>query len=90
MALVGNIIAGAFAGNPATVNYAMFTATFSMVSLFYLVPASWSETIAGHPMIVVVVDLLNSLFCLTSGIALAARLGAHSCNNSVCDSPRHR
>ncbi|KAL1968183.1 hypothetical protein VTN77DRAFT_2018 [Rasamsonia byssochlamydoides] len=81
MALDGNIIAQAFAGNPATINYAMFCAAFSMVSLFYLFPATWSNTLAGHPIIMIIVDLLNSIFFLTSGIALAARLKAHDCSN---------
>ncbi|KAL1981755.1 hypothetical protein VTN96DRAFT_2182 [Rasamsonia emersonii] len=82
MALVGNIIAQAFAGNPATINYAMFCAAFSMVSLFYLIPATWNDGLAGHPIIVIIVDLLNAIFFLTSGIALAARLQAHSCTNN--------
>jgi Membrane-associating domain len=83
MALIGNMIAQAFAGNPASVNFAMFVSAFSLLSLFYLVPASWNEAIAGHPMIVVAVDLLNVIFFLSAGIALAARLHVHNCNNIV-------
>lgn len=83
MALIGNIIAMAFAGNPATINYSMFTATFSIISLFYLVPASINLKWAIHPIIMIVLDVLNNIFFLTCAIALAARLECHSCSNDV-------
>lgn len=86
MALIGNMIAEAFAGNPATVNYAMYTAAFSLLSLFYLVPASFNTDWALHPIIMVVVDVLNAIFFLCAGIALAAKLESHSCNNHVSSS----
>jgi hypothetical protein len=81
MALVGNMIAEAFAGNPATVNYSMFVSAFSMFSLFYLVPASFNSDWALHPIIMVVVDALNCVFFFCAAIALAAKLTCHSCNN---------
>jgi len=82
VALVGHVISQAFAGNPAPVNYAMFAGVFSFLTLFYLIPATWNENIAGHPLAPVVVDLLNVIFTLTAGIALAAGLdGVHSCGN---------
>ena len=84
VALVGHIISQAFAGNPASVNYAMFASVFSLLTLFYLTPATWNENLAGHPLILVVIDLLNVIFTLTAGIALAAGLhGVHSCGNHV-------
>jgi hypothetical protein len=83
MALVGNMIAEAFAGNPATVNYSMFVSAFSMFSLFYLVPASFNSDWALHPIIMVVVDALNCVFFFCAAIALAAKLTCHSCNNQV-------
>lgn len=83
MGMIGNIIAMAWSGNPASINYSMFTAAFSLASLFYLIPATWSEDIAGHPIILIVVDLLNMIFFLCAGIALAARLHVHSCKNQV-------
>jgi hypothetical protein len=90
MALIGNIIAMAFAGNPATINYSMFTATFSIVSLFYLVPASFNINWAIHPIIMIVLDVLNNIFFLTCAIALAAKLECHSCSNDVrCDVRTH-
>lgn len=83
MALVGNMIASSFAGNPATVNYSMYVSAFSMFSLFYLVPASWNLDWALHPIIMVVVDVLNCVFFFCAAIALAAKLTCHSCSNHV-------
>lgn len=83
MALVGNMIADAFAGNPSTVNYAMYTAAFSMFSLLYLVPASINTDWALHPIIMIVVDVLNAIFFFCAAIALAAKLGCHDCSNRV-------
>ncbi|KAE8354799.1 marvel domain-containing protein [Aspergillus coremiiformis] len=82
MALIGNMIAGAFSGNPATVNYAMFVSAFSMFTLFYLVPASFNIDWAIHPIFMVVLDTLNAIFFLSAGVALAAKLQAHSCRNN--------
>lgn len=83
MALVGNMIADAFSGNPATVNYALYAGVFSMFTLFYLIPASYNIDWAIHPIIMIVLDALNAIFFFTAGIALAAKLHAHSCNNKV-------
>lgn len=83
MALVGNMIADAFAGNPATVNYAIFCAVFSMFTLFYTIPASFNLDWAGHPIIMVALDALNCVFFFCAAIALAAKLHSHSCNNQV-------
>lgn len=83
MALIGNMIAEATNGNPSVVNYQMFVAVFSMLSLFYLIPATVVESIAIHPAIMVALDALNTLFFFAGGIALAASLGAHSCSDGV-------
>ncbi|KAF7588363.1 hypothetical protein BBP40_005792 [Aspergillus hancockii] len=82
MALVGNMIADSFSGNPATVNYTMFVAAFSMFTLIYLVPASINIDWAIHPIFMIVLDTLNAIFFLTAGIALAAKLECHSCSNN--------
>jgi len=82
MALVGNMIANAFSGNPSIVNYDMFVAIFSMLSLFYLIPATFKPDLSFHPMLMVGLDLLNTLFFLIGGIATAAELGVHSCSNN--------
>ena len=84
MALVGNMIHDAISGNPSVVNYAMFVAVFSMLSLIYLIAATLSEGMAFHPALPLAADALNVLFFLTCGIALAAELKVHSCGDAVC------
>lgn len=81
--LIGHVIAMQDISGPASVNYTLFAAAFSLLSLLYLIPATWKDSLAGHPLIMVAVDLLNVIFTLTAGIALAARLGVHSCSNEV-------
>lgn len=83
MALVGNMIATAYAGNPSLVNYDMFVAVFSMLTLFYLIPATIKESFQGHPLLMVVLDVLNAIFYFCGAVAMAARLHVHSCSNSV-------
>ncbi|KAF2099897.1 putative Non-classical export protein 2 [Rhizodiscina lignyota] len=82
MALVGNMIATAFGGNPSIVNYDMFVSVFGMLSLFYLIPATLWDSLEFHPIIMVALDALNTLFFLIGGIATAAELGVHSCSNA--------
>ncbi|KAJ6178631.1 hypothetical protein N7519_009092 [Penicillium mononematosum] len=81
MALIGNMIAEAFSGNPATVNYSIYVSVFSMLTLFYLIPASYNIDWSGHPIIMIIIDALNCIFFFCAAIALAARLECHSCNN---------
>ena len=83
MALVGNMIHEAVGGNPSIVNYVMFVAVISMLSLFYLIAVTFSEGFVIIPILPVIVDALNTLFFLIGGIALAAYLGVHSCGNIV-------
>ena len=83
MALIGNMISEAFAGNPSSVNYTMFLSAFSMLSLFYLIPATFNADWALHPIIVIIVDALNCIFFFCAAIALAAALGCRSCSNYV-------
>ncbi|KAK8197958.1 marvel domain-containing protein [Phyllosticta capitalensis] len=80
MALVGNMIADAFSGNPSVINYSMFVAVFAMLSLFYLIPATVKDGL-GAPLAMLGLDVANTLFFLCGGIALAAYLGVHSCSN---------
>ncbi|KAI9753338.1 MAG: hypothetical protein M4579_005196 [Chaenotheca gracillima] len=82
LAIVGNMIASAFGGNPSIINYDMFVAVFSMLSLFYLIPTTFRDSFIVHPMIMVAVDALNALFFLIGGIAMAAILRVHSCSDS--------
>jgi len=77
------MIANATHGNPAIVNFDMFTAVFAMLSLLYLIPATFNDSFAFHPMLMVGLDALNALFFMIGGIATAAYLGVHSCSNGV-------
>ena len=83
MALIGNMIAEAFSGNPSTVNYTIYVAVFGMFSLIYLIPASFNINWAGHPIIMIIIDALNCIFFFCAAIALAAKLECHSCTNQV-------
>jgi len=89
MALVGNMIATAFSGNASIVNYDMFCAVFAMLSLFYLIPATFNESFAFHPMLMVGLDALNALFFFIGGVATAAELGVHSCSNTGYTTSNH-
>lgn len=80
MALVGNMIATAIAGNSAMVNYVMFVSVFGMGSLLYLLPTTFLDSFSV-PMINLVLDGLNVLFWFCAAVALPAYLGVHSCSN---------
>jgi len=81
MGLIGNMIATSRGGNHSIVNYNMFVSVFSMLSLFYLIPATFFEN-AAIPLATIALDALNTLFFLCGAIATAAYLGVHSCSNS--------
>jgi len=81
MALIGNVIASAFNGNPSLINYDMFVATFALLSLIYLLLIAFKESFTGHPIIPLVIDLLNVLFLFCAAVAMAAELHVHSCSN---------
>jgi len=83
MALVGNMIASAFAGNPSIINYDMFLAVFSMLSLFYLIPATLKESFQVHPLLMVALDVLNALLYFCGAVAMSAYLRVHSCGNAA-------
>ncbi|RFU31875.1 hypothetical protein B7463_g4471, partial [Scytalidium lignicola] len=80
MALIGNVIADAFAGNPSAVNYAMFVAAFSMLVVLYGLAAVFIESLA-MPLVLLVLDSLAILFTFIAGVVLAAKLHVHSCSN---------
>lgn len=80
MALVGNMIATAYAGNSSMVNYDIFVSVFGMLSLLYLLPT----TIMGSfnlPILNIGLDALNVIFWFCGAVATAAYLGVHSCSN---------
>jgi hypothetical protein len=81
-ALIGNVIAEAFAGNPASINYAIFVAVFSWVVLIYGFAAAFVESLAV-PVALIVLDGLATIFTFIAGVVLAAKLHVHSCGNLV-------
>ena len=83
IALTGNMIAEATNGNPSSVNFAIFCGIFGLLSLFYLIPATVNESFAFHPLIMIAIDALNTLFWFAAAVALAAKLRVHSCGNIV-------
>lgn len=83
MSLVGDMISDNRGHDPSIVNYSMFVAVFSMLSLFYLFAVTYNEGFAGHPALPLALDALNVLFFFCAAIALAAELGVKSCSNSV-------
>jgi hypothetical protein len=77
------MIHDATAGNPSIINYTMFVAVISMLSLIYLFLVAFNEAFTIHPVLPVAVDLFNTLFFFCGAVALAAKLGVHSCGNQV-------
>lgn len=88
-ALIGNVLAGKTANNPPT-NYAMFTIAFCWLVWFFGMAAAFVEAIA-IPVVLLILDAFATLFTFIAGVVLAAKLGAHSCNNRVSflDSSHH-
>jgi len=89
MSLIGNVIAMAFAGNPSLINYDMFVAAFALLSLIYLGLVAWKEAFTGHPILPVVLDVLNVLFLFIAAVATAAELHVHSCSNDAYTMHNH-
>ena len=87
MALLGNVIADAFSGNPSSVNFSIFVTVLAMLVVLYGLAASFVEALAV-PMILGVADAIATLFTFIAGVLLAAKLGVHSCGNEVIDSSR--
>jgi len=79
-ALIGNVIAEAFAGNPSSINYAIFVAVFSWVVLLVWLLGMFVEIFA-IPMVSIALDGIAALLTLIAGIVLAAKLHVHSCSN---------
>jgi hypothetical protein len=61
----------------------MFVAVFAILSLIYLTAASAKDSLTIHPMLPLILDLLNVLFWFCAAVATAAKLGVHSCDNNV-------
>ena len=74
------MISLAIAGNPPTINFAIFVAVFSFLSLLVLLPSAIMGLMAGTP-IPLVLDVLNTFFFFCGAVALSAQLGVHSCGD---------
>lgn len=66
-------------GTPARVNYSIYSAIWSMLCLFYLIPATFFTKLHVRA-VAVVLDILCTIFLVCAGIAMAASLGGRSCN----------
>lgn len=82
LALLGNVIADAFSGNPSSVNYAMFTAVICMIVVLYGLAAAFIEALA-MPIVLIIMDAIAMAFSFIAAVVLAAKLGVHSCSNNV-------
>ena len=63
--------------------YDLFCGVLAMLCLLYLIPASFKESLAFHPIIPLVLYALLTLFWFIGGIATAAYLHVHSCSRPV-------
>lgn len=69
--------------NPESVHYSIFTAAFSLLFLFYLIPATWTDSFTFHPIFPIALDALNVIFTFCAAVTLAARTKGDSCSNHV-------
>lgn len=90
MALTGNMVDQWNRGNGGVINYNLFVSIFALLSLLYLIPSAVKESLTFHPIIPLVLDILNTLFWFCGAVATAAKLGAHSCSNQVRIPTRRR
>jgi hypothetical protein len=80
-ALLGNVIADASGGTPSQINYCMFVAVLSWIVLLIGFTGSFTESI---PLIVLLAtDVLAIFFTFVAAVLLSAKLGVHSCDNTV-------
>ncbi|WEW60209.1 hypothetical protein PRK78_005694 [Emydomyces testavorans] len=80
MGLVGNILNDLGGHSQSTLNYVMFTVAFALATLLYLIAANASDTFMIHPVILFVVDLLNTIFIFCAAVALPSKLHVPNCN----------
>ena len=71
-------------GSPSQINYSVFVGVFSILTLIYTaITSSFAPDGIGGAPIIIVLDLLNLLFYLCGGIAMAVALRVHSCGNEA-------
>ncbi|KUJ18167.1 putative Non-classical export protein 2 [Mollisia scopiformis] len=88
MALIGNVIATAFAGNPSSINYAIFVTVWDMLVVLFGIGAAFMD-ISAAGIILAVGDIIAALLTFIAGVVLAAKLGVHSCSNGGYTSTNH-
>ena len=86
-ALIGNVIYDAIGGTPASINYVMFAAVWSWLTLLVGFVGSANDNIPIDGLIIM--DALALLFIFIAAVELGAKLGVHSCFNTVSSISRH-
>ncbi|KAI1004562.1 hypothetical protein K3495_g3657 [Podosphaera aphanis] len=79
-ALIGNVIASAFAGNPSSINYAIFACVISWLACLYGIATELKESFL-LPIALLALDAVATLFTFIASVVLAAKLHVHSCSN---------
>jgi hypothetical protein len=82
MVLVANMVASTGSG-PAIINFDLFVAVFTLLSLVYLIVATINESFVFHPALILALDLANTIWLFIGAVATAALLGTTSCSNGV-------
>jgi Membrane-associating domain len=80
-ALIGNVIAESIVGTPSGVNYGMFTTVLSWLTAIAGLVGCFTEAVPTIALLAT--DIVAVLFTFIAGIVFAAKLGVHSCNNTV-------
>ncbi|POS82941.1 hypothetical protein EPUL_004538 [Erysiphe pulchra] len=80
-ALFSSVIAGAFAGNPSIINFAIFVCVLSWLACIGGMIGAFDEKYL-LPMIVLVLDTTTTFLSLITSIVLAAKLSVHSCGDT--------
>ncbi|KAJ9602758.1 hypothetical protein H2200_012538 [Cladophialophora chaetospira] len=79
--LIGNVIADALNGTPASINYAMFSVVWTWLALLIGL-ASYS--LESFPLVIVLFwDTLATIFDFCAAVDFAAELGIYSCSDDV-------
>ena len=80
-ALLGNVIYDSYGGTPSQINYCMFVAVLSWIVLIIGFIGSFIESIPVRALLVA--DVLAIFFTFVAAVLLSAKLGVHSCDNTV-------
>jgi len=79
-ALIGNAIAIRVGGSPSAINYCMFVAVLSWLTIIFgVVTTLVVQSLEGFTAIA---EAVTAVFSLIAGLVLAAKLGVHSCGNA--------